>query len=279
VRTPYDWAALVAFLAPRAIPGMDVVRPDRVARGIVVAGRPGTLTVSPAAGVLEVALRGAEMESGLPQRVAAMFGVDVDPAPVMAHLRRDPLLAPLVDARPGLRVPGAWDGFELAARAVLGQQVSVAGATTLAGRMVIAYGARLPRPEAGLTHLFPTPERIAAAEDLGTVLGIPRSRAACLRGLAAAALATTDLFAPGRGLEPAVARLCALPGVGPWTAHYIAMRALREADAFPAADIGVLRALATAEGRPTAAMALARAEVWRPYRAYAVMQLWMAQPL
>jgi AraC family transcriptional regulator of adaptative response / DNA-3-methyladenine glycosylase II len=182
----------------------------------------------------------------------------------------------LIAARPGLRVPGAWDGFELAIRTVLGQQITVTGATSLAGKLVAAYGEPLAanvRGGNGLSHIFPRPERLAKA-DL-SALGMPKQRAAALSALAAAVLADPQIFGVRGNLEDAIVRLRALPGVGEWTAQYIAMRELREPDAFPAADIGLLRAMSDADGRrPGPRELLARAERWRPWRAYAAHHLW-----
>ena len=210
-------------------------------------------------------------------RIRRIFDLGADPALIREHLSTDPHLAALVAARPGLRVPGAWDGFELAVRAILGQQITVAAATRLAGKLVARYGTLLPSDRrsaaTGLAFLFPPPERLTA-DDLGLTLGMPRARAATLATMAAATLADPALFEPGQSLAEGVARLTALPGIGDWTAHYIAMRALREPDAFPAADIGLMRALATATGRPNPAQLLARAEAWRPWRAYAALHLW-----
>jgi AraC family transcriptional regulator of adaptative response / DNA-3-methyladenine glycosylase II len=185
-----------------------------------------------------------------------------------------------VTARPGLRVPGAWDGFELAVRAILGQQISVAAATVLAGRIVRQWGEPLPATMAGvvpgLTHVFPTAERLAG-EDL-SVLPMPRARSSALKTLATAVATDSTLF-EGRGdLATAIARLKALPGIGEWTAQYIAMRQLREPDAFPTGDIGLLRAMAGPDGRrPTTPALQARAEAWRPWRAYAALHLWTGE--
>jgi DNA-3-methyladenine glycosylase II/AraC family transcriptional regulator of adaptative response / DNA-3-methyladenine glycosylase II len=204
-----------------------------------------------------------------------MFDCDADPAVIAAVLSRDSHLAPLVAERPGLRVPGAWDGFEIAVRAILGQQVSVHAATRLAGRLVSAFGDTLePIPaRAGLTHLFPTPERLLDV-DVAAALGMPGARGRAISTLAAEARRNPDLFARGRGLDPAVAALRALSGIGEWTAQYIALRTLREPDALPAADLALLRSLDTGSGRPTPAHLLMRSEAWRPWRAYAAVHLW-----
>jgi AraC family transcriptional regulator of adaptative response / DNA-3-methyladenine glycosylase II len=204
-----------------------------------------------------------------------VFDLAADPQAINAQLAEDLVLAPLIAARPGLRVPGAWDGFELAVRAVLGQQITVAAAVGLAGKLVARYG--LPLTDGleaeGLTHVFPRPERLASA-DL-TALGMPKMRAAALASLAAAVVADPRLLGAGRSLTECVAQLRTLPGIGEWTAQYIAMRELREPDAFPAGDIGLLRALTDADGeRPTSRELLARAERWRPWRAYAAQHLW-----
>ncbi len=212
-------------------------------------------------------------------RVRRVFDLGADIETIGAHLSSDPLLAPLVARRPGLRAPGSWDGFELAVRAVLGQQVTVAAARRLAGQLVALSGEALPNDSldhARLSHAFPTPERLAAA-DLGAI-GMPAARRATLRALAAAAAADPHLFRPFGTVEEAIVRLRAIPGVGEWTAQYIALRALRETDAFPASDIGLLRGAALIDGttRPTPSGLLDRAEPWRPWRAYAAQHLWTA---
>ena len=170
-----------------------------------------------------------------------------------AHLSQDPVLAPLVAARPGLRVPGAWDGFELAVRAILGQQITVSAATRLAGKLVALYGERVAERwrSTGLTHVFPTPRQLA--ERGPGAIGMPQPRRAALSSLAAAVVADPTIFGPRRSLDEAIAQLRSLTGIGEWTAQYIAMRELREPDAFPAADIGLMRAMS--DGRRRAAIA------------------------
>jgi AraC family transcriptional regulator of adaptative response / DNA-3-methyladenine glycosylase II len=250
------------------------------ARTLRLSRATGTVTVKPALDrhALRVAVRFPRL-SALPTiiaRVRRVFDLAADPLPITAHLAKDPALAPLVTARPGLRVPGAWDGFELAIRAVLGQQITVAAAATLAGRLVAAYGERLPDSDGVLTHVFPTPSVLAEA-DL-TSLGLPRARAAALSAVAAAALADPNLFEATSDLAHAVKRLRAIPGVGEWTAQYIALRQLREPDAFPAADLGLLRAMANHDGvRHSSSELLDRAEPWRPWRAYAAQHLWASE--
>jgi len=275
---PYDWPLMLAFLERRAIPGLERVTADTYARTIQLEGVQGVLSVHPGDGnALRAAIRFPKL-SALPAIIARLrrvFDLAADPLAIAAHLAQDSWLAPLVAARPGLRVPGAWDGFELAVRAVLGQQITVAGAARLAGRLVAAYGEPLPAPDGTLTHSFPRPEVVAAA-DLAS-LGMPRSRAATLSAVAAALVADPELLSATRSLEEAVQKLRAIRGVGEWTAQYIALRQLREPDAFPAADLGLLRALAAADGtRPAQSEVLARAEKWRPWRAYAAQHLWAA---
>ena len=260
-----------------------MVSSGRYARTIAIGDERGALVVEPATGnVLKATVRLPNLRS-LPAviaRVRRVFDLAADPVAIGAHLGQDPVLAPLVAARPGLRVPGAWDGFELAVRAILGQQITVSAATRLAGKLVASYGEKIADSTAldlGLTHVFPTPRQLAAA-DLAT-LGMPKARLMALSSLAAAVVADPLIFGPRRSLEEAIARLRSLAGVGEWTAQYIAMRELREPDAFPAADIGLMRAMSDASGlRPSPAALLAHAERWRPWRAYAALHLWASEP-
>ena len=282
-RPPYDWDAMLGFLRLRAIPGVESVGANHYARSIAIGTDQGVISVRPGTGDFLAVDIWFPRLSSLPAiiaRIRRVFDLTADPHTINEALEQDEILAPLVAARPGLRVPGAWDGFELAVRAILGQKISVTAATRLGAKMAAAYGTPLPsslqgRVE-GLTHLFPGPAELADA-DL-TRLGIIRTRAACLSSLAQAMLADSLLLSPRASLEEAVARLISLPGIGEWTAHYIAMRALREADAFPHGDIGLRRALADNNGRPSAAALLARAEAWRPWRAYAALHLWTSEP-
>ena len=278
---PYDWPAMLDFLKQRAIAGVEHVAGDVYARAILLDGVQGTISVRPAAAqanALSARIRIPKL-STLPSIIARLrrvFDLAADPLAISAHLAADPVLAPLVEKRPGLRVPGAWDGFELAIRAVLGQQITVAAAARLAAKLVVAYGQPMSTPERGLTHFFPRPEVLAKA-DL-TTLGMPKSRAATLSAVAAAVRKNPDILGVNCELTEAVRRLCAIPGVGEWTAQYIALRQLREPDAFPASDLGLMRALADARGkRPSADEVLARAERWRPWRAYAAQHLWAAE--
>jgi AraC family transcriptional regulator of adaptative response / DNA-3-methyladenine glycosylase II len=211
-------------------------------------------------------------------RVRRLFDVGADIETIDVHLSRDPLLAPLVARRPGLRAPGAWDGFELAVRAILGQQISLAAARRLAGELVALYGKPVSNGcinHPSLSHVFPTAECLALAKPVG--LRMPRARQKSLKALAEAAATDPNLFRPFGTIEEAIMRLRAIHGVGEWTAQYIALRALREMDAFPASDVGLLRGAAVIEGsRSTSSSLLHRAESWRPWRAYAAQHLWAA---
>jgi AraC family transcriptional regulator, regulatory protein of adaptative response / DNA-3-methyladenine glycosylase II len=280
-RPPYDWTGVIRFLQARAIPGLEVVTGRTYARIIELGGAVGSIEVSdaPDKAALRATVCFPSLEA-LPKiiaRIRRTFDLGADPAAISAALSRDPTLAPLVAARPGLRVPGAWDGLEIAIRAVLGQQITVRAATILAGKLVLNLGRevadriRLP----GLTHAFPAPARITL--EAVAAIGMPRARAAAIAGLAAAANANPSLFEARRDLEDAIVRLRELPGIGEWTAQYIAMRVLRESDAFLAADVALQRILAVDGRRLGADELLRRAERWRPWRAYAVLHLWTAE--
>jgi len=276
-RPPFEAAALLAFLCARAIPGVEQVDAVAYRRTIRVGHAAGWFELRPVRGAPHVELRVAlPVLDGLPVLVARarrVFDLDADPLLIAALLRRSPALARRVMLRPGLRVPGAWDPFEMTVRAVLGQQVSVRAATTLAGRLVARFGERLAEnAPAGLTHLFPRPEALAEA-DLAQI-GLPRGRAEALRALAARVGAGALALDTARGQDELTAALTALPGIGPWTAQYVALRACGEPDAFPASDLGLRRGLAGG-GAPVSTQALLReAEAWRPWRAYAAIHLW-----
>lgn len=273
---PYDWPALARFLAARAIPGVELVTPERYSRTIALDGAYGMVDVRPLAGqqALAATIRFPKIAAlgRIVERLRSMFDLHANIQLIATQLEGDPILGPLIDARPGLRVPGAWDSFELAVRAILGQQIGVAAANTLAGRLVAAFGTTMEvdQPASdGLTHIFPTPEALAGA-DL-TVIGLPRARAHAISALAAEVAREPSLLSAGSDVDQAVARLTALPGIGPWTAQYIAMRALREPDAFADTDLGLRRAWERL-GAPTPLAEAA--EAWRPWRAYAALYLW-----
>ncbi|WP_226469715.1 DNA-3-methyladenine glycosylase 2 family protein [Luteimonas panaciterrae] len=290
LRPPYDFASMLSFLRGRALPGVETVDEVSYARAIPAEGAgmpPGWLRVSawPQRGdvrgdatdhalKLELHAPLASRLLDIVNRLRRMFDLDADPHAIADALSRDPRLAPLLQKRPGLRLPSGWDGFEIAVRAILGQQVSVAAARTFAARTAQHFGTPLPAEHAahGLTHLFPTPETLADA-DL-TVIGLTRTRAETVRTLARALLDGRVDFRVDRTLEDFVARWTALPGIGPWTAHYIAMRALGHPDAFPAEDLVLQKAVPIDGSRMSARALSARAEAWRPWRAYSVIHLW-----
>ncbi|MCA9512236.1 MAG: helix-turn-helix domain-containing protein [Myxococcales bacterium] len=301
-RAPYDWPFVLGYLAARATPGVERVAGGCYARSFALGDAVGVVDVAcddPAGQlVATVRLRTAATARApslldLAERVRRLFDLAADPASIAERLRRDALLRRALRRHPGLRVPGAWSGFELAVRAILGQQVTVKGATTLAGRLARALGEPIegsvaPAPRARraadvdeadlvgapVDRLFPRPEAVAAADV--AAIGIPAARADAIRRLADAvangALVLDGTAAPERTLDA----LRAIPGVGDWTAQYVAMRALAEPDAFPASDLGLRRALAPPGARrlPTAREVEQRSTAWRPYRAYAAVALW-----
>lgn len=280
-RPPYDFAAMLEFLRGRALPGVEVVDDTGYSRVIGTPAAPGWLRVSqwPARHAGEHALR-LELHGAPPSqmleivhRLRRMFDLDADPQAIADALGADARLGALVEKRPGLRVPSGWDGFEIAVRAIIGQQISVAGARTLAARLAHRFGHPVAAPLApGLDHLFPTAAALADA-DLASI-GLTRARAGTVRTVARALLDGRVDFHPERTLDDFTSRWIALPGIGPWTAHYIALRALGHPDAFPAEDLVLQRALPNDGSRMTARALSARAEAWRPWRAYAVVQLW-----
>ena len=270
---------LMAHLGPRAVPGMEEASGTLYRRVLRLPGGNGVatlrLTAHGARGTLWL-----EREADRPAARRALrdlLALDAPATEADAVLARDPALAPLVAAAPGVRVPGTTDGPELAIRAVLGQQISVAAARTAAAGLAAGLGRPLPARDGSLTHAFPSPSALADAPD--ELLRMPRSRKRTIRVLATE-LASGDLGI-GRGADPAVAResLLALPGIGPWTAEYVAMRALGDPDAFPASDLGLLRG-AAALGLPADPRGLAaHAERWRPFRSFGAQRLWAFRPL
>jgi AraC family transcriptional regulator of adaptative response / DNA-3-methyladenine glycosylase II len=257
------------------------VTDDAYCRTVLQDGEVGTVEIRhlPEHQSLDVAIRFPSVRAlpAIVARIRRVFDLGADVATIGAHLAQDPLLAPLIAERPGLRAPGGWDGFELAVRAVLGQQVTVEAGRRLAGQLVRLCGADVPaaqRSDPALTHSFPTAAQVATA-DLAP-MGMPNARKAALRALAEVVLADPLLFEPLGSVEETVARLRAIRGVGEWTAQYIALRAVRETDAFPAGDIGLLRGAGRGGQRPSPAELRGRAEPWRPWRAYAAQHLWAA---
>jgi AraC family transcriptional regulator of adaptative response / DNA-3-methyladenine glycosylase II len=301
-RPPYDWESILSFLRTRAIPGVEVVEGERYLRTVEVDGKLGSIEVThlPERNSLNVKIRFPDVRS-LPtivSRVRRLFDLGADIETIDDHLSTDPALAPLVAKRPGLRAPGGWDGFEIAVRAVLGQQISVIAARGLAGQLVARHGKLVPKPfriHTDLCHAFPTADRLSSSP-IG--LGMPAARSLALKAVAEAAVADPNLFRPFGSIEETVLRLRTIRGIGEWTAQYIALRAVRETDAFPATDIGLLRGILAIDSQKidspkiggrkiegkkaagnikiAAANLLSRAEAWRPWRAYAAQHLWAA---
>ena len=250
-RPPYDWSAFIGFVGPRATPGLEQVDANSYRRnGVVVTQCPAKNCV-----VARIAPNNVKSLRAIADRVRSLFDLRANTSQIAAHLVKSPVLKNAVKRHPGLRVPGCWDGFELAVRAMLGQQVTVKGATTLTGRLVERFGA--PKAE------------ILAEANL-TVIGIPKARAESIRGFARAVADGRIRFDGSVSSEEMIGRMCELPGVGPWTANYIAMRALSDPDAFPASDLGLLKAAGLSSARRLAEIA----EAWRPWRSYAAMYLW-----
>jgi AraC family transcriptional regulator of adaptative response / DNA-3-methyladenine glycosylase II len=280
-RPPYDFQALLAFLRGRALPGVEAVDETSYARVFGAADAPGWLRLSAWPGDdhalrLQVHCPQPSQLLGVVTKLRRMFDLDANPQAIAMAFDGDALLGPLLARHPGLRLPGGWDGFEIAVRAVLGQQVSVAAARTLATRIVQRWGEPLVATPAsmppGLERLFPTPAVLARA-DLREI-GVTTARAATISGMASALLDGRVDFRAEQSLDEFVTRWIALPGIGEWTAHYMAMRAFSHPDAFPAADL-ILRRAAAGGGAELSTRALtALAEAWRPWRAYAVMHLW-----
>ncbi|WP_239647572.1 AlkA N-terminal domain-containing protein [Nocardiopsis baichengensis] len=275
LRAPIDRGRIRAFLAARAVPGVEEVRGDRYRRVVDLPHGTGIAEVDlgPAgAGPphLPCRLHLADLRDlgTAVQRLRRLFDLDTDPGAVAEVLGADPLLAPSVRARPGLRAPGAADPREQAVRAVVGQQVSVAAARTAAGRIAERYGKPLAAPSGGLVRAFPRPEALAAADPAD--LPMPRSRGRAVVALSEAMASGAIDLGPGADREEAAARLLAVRGIGPWTADYIRMRALGDPDVFLIGDLGVRRALERLGGVPGADAQRA----WSPYRSYATHHLW-----
>jgi AraC family transcriptional regulator, regulatory protein of adaptative response / DNA-3-methyladenine glycosylase II len=270
-RPPFHWQTLLRFLAQRAIPGVEVVQSECYRRTISLNGLTGAICVAldKAGAALIVRIRFPEPRWLLViiERIRRLFDLAADPPEISALLINDPLFAKSIVTMPGLRVPGCWDGFELAVRVVLGQQISVSSANTFAGRLVQAFGTQITASNS-LTHLFPTAEVLADADVAG--IGLTKRRAETIRLLARAVSEGRINFGAVHNVEEFQSALRAIPGIGSWTADYIAMRALEDPDAFPAADLGLLRGASLPNERRLSQ----RAEAWRPWRAYAAMYLW-----
>ncbi|WP_422940250.1 AlkA N-terminal domain-containing protein [Undibacterium sp. TJN19] len=288
-RPPYAWDAVIAYLAGRAMPGLEAVIEEKggkaYVRSVRLDGIDGWLKVAHLPDKQQLSLQVAPALTPvlmpLMARVRQQFDVEANPAVIQSHLALDNVLATQIALTPGLRVPGAFDSFELAIRAVLGQQVSVAGATTVAGRLVMRFGTPVTTPFAAVTHHFPSPQTIVGLSiDQLAGIGIPGARAATLQHIAQFALDGGLQRKPAGSSDETVARLKTVRGIGEWTAQYIAMRALRFSDAFPAGDLGLQKAAAQLadppETRFTEKQLLSRAEPWAPWRAYAALLLWQS---
>jgi AraC family transcriptional regulator of adaptative response / DNA-3-methyladenine glycosylase II len=284
-RRPYDWQFLLDFFAARAIPGVETVRDGCYLRTINLGEQVGAIQLrdDPGNTGLLLTVFGASTSSlfAIVQRVRSVFDLDAPVADIEAVLARDSKIGELLQARPGVRVPGAWDGFELVVRAILGQQISVKAATTLAGRIVKRYGRKVDVSAGpGIDvpgYLFPSPQRLMRARmnDMGLV----GSRAATIRRIARAVVDGDISFDASQNVAEFCESLTAIRGIGEWTAQYVAMRALKDPDAFPASDLGLLRAFdQPGQKRLRPAELKQRADAWRPWRAYAALLLWSRTP-
>lgn len=282
-RAPFNWPGMLEFFRQRATPGVECVEGNTYRRALAIDGRHAVLQVLPSdrAGFLALQVDGAATESlfDVIRRAREVFDLDAPVAEIGDTLGRDRVLRRLLQREAGIRVPGAWSGFEITVRAILGQQVSVKGATTLAGRIAERYGEPLVlagrAPDDSLTRTFPTPERLLRARF--TRIGLVRSRADTIRRVAAAVLAGDVAFDAAQDPEEFCRELCHIKGIGDWTAQYVAMRALKHPDAWLATDLGLLKALRHPERMRPADLAR-RAERWRPWRAYAAALLWSSLP-
>jgi AraC family transcriptional regulator of adaptative response / DNA-3-methyladenine glycosylase II len=266
-REPFDGDSLIAFLAARAIPGVEEVDRSTYRRSLALDHGDGVVSLTPAARFVRCELRLDDLRdlTAAVARSRRLLDLDADPVSISSQLGQDGPLAPLVRDRPGLRVPGCVDGFELGVRAIVGQQVSVPAARTVLGRLAAAYGEPLPEPRGGITHRFPSAAALAEIDP--GALPFPRTRAEALRSLAR--LTASGELRLDAGTDPieALGVLAEIPGVGPWTASYMAMRALGDPDVFLPGDVGIRHALARLGGHVCD-------EHWRPWRSYAVMHLW-----
>ncbi|MGB5490006.1 MAG: AlkA N-terminal domain-containing protein [Woeseiaceae bacterium] len=278
-RLPFDWDRMLAFFAARATPGVEQVRDKRYLRTISTGDSSGLIELRDGGDHLSLSLHGIVTSQlfSIVQRVRALFDLDASTHDIAQVLRADKVLAPLLKRHAGVRVPGCWDGFELTVRAILGQQISVSAATTLAGRIADRYGEHLTvqiesMPEAP-NRLFPPPQKLARAKLES--LGIIGSRAETIRSVAKAAVAGELSFDAAVPADVFLNSLTAIKGIGDWTAEYVSMRAMKNPDAFPASDLGLLRAFdRTGQERMKPSELLKRAEAWRPWRAYAALLLW-----
>jgi 3-methyladenine DNA glycosylase/8-oxoguanine DNA glycosylase len=265
---------MLGYFAARAIAGVEHVSEGSYRRTVVIDGDPGVLELSrggPDHLVLRAHLPHWEGLIHVAQRARGIFNLDADVEAATRHLEGDAVIGPLMGIRPGLRAPGTWDPFETGVRAIVGQQVSVGGAGTITARIVARHGTPLPGLQAlGLTHLFPSPSVLAEADLSG--LGLTSPRGAAVNAFARAVAEQSVPLDRGSRLDQLVESITSIPGLGPWTAHYLALR-MGERDAFPASDLGLRRALSRAEGEPNDVSAR-----WRPWRAHAAVHMWLVAP-
>jgi AraC family transcriptional regulator of adaptative response / DNA-3-methyladenine glycosylase II len=273
-RAPFDGPPLLDFLRTRLVAGVEACDATTYRRSLRLPFGLGTVALTPRPDHVACTLRLEDLRdlTAAVQRCRRIFDLDADPVAVTTQLERDPLIAPLVRKHPGTRVPGHVDGFEVLVRAIVGQQVSVAGARTVLGRIVAAVGEPLTATDGGVTMCFPTPGAMAEAPP--ATFPMPRARAETLRRVAGAVAGGELVVDPGVDRDELERRLLAVPGIGPWTVAYVALRALGDPDVFLPTDLGVRRALEH-RGRPgDPRAAIAVAESWRPWRSYALVHLW-----
>ncbi|KAA3646103.1 MAG: DNA-3-methyladenine glycosylase 2 family protein [Chloroflexi bacterium] len=276
-RSPYDWPALIRFLQARAIPGVEHITPESYQRSVYMGKETGLLTITPQIEgrylQLSVTPNLSPHLMTIVERLRRMFDLAANTNSIALHFKKHEVLAPIFKRHPGLRLPGAWDPFELSVRAILGQQISVQAANTLCGRLVQQFGEEMPLDEENnITHLFPVPQKLMDT-DIAQI-GMPAKRAQTIRSLAQAVHDGQLNWKTYTSLDDLVNNLKVLPGIGDWTAHYIAMRAFSEPDTFPASDLGLRKAVGK-DGTAISTKALGQlAEAWKPWRAYAAMALW-----
>jgi len=274
-KPPFDWDWFAGYLSVRALRGVEHVDAAGYRRSACIGDASGVIEVRPVAGQrqlqLIIPITMIKSLAQIIERVQHLFDLKTDPHEIKRHLSQDPALADIMRRYPAMRVPGCWDPFELAVRAVLGQSISIKAAATLGARLAMRYGERVPGDDPQVMYVFPAADVLRKARLAD--LGISNDRAQAIRALAQAATENKDFWSFS-GLPQAVATLTQLPGIGQWTAHYIAMRALREPDAFPAGDLVLRRAAGRRESALSEAALIKRAEPWRPWRAYAAMCLW-----
>ncbi|UCH94901.1 MAG: DNA-3-methyladenine glycosylase 2 family protein [Candidatus Aminicenantes bacterium] len=285
-RPPLDWWSLLNYLKARQINSVEVIDKDRYCRSFRIAGNPGNreeveehgvFMVTPAEKtshlVLRLQINGTFGLMNIVHRVRRLFDLEADPMFISGYLKKDPGLLPILSLFPGLRLPGGWDNFEIAVRAIIGQQVSIRAANTITARLLQRHGTPIDHSFIpGVTHLFPTPRTLASADLTG--IGLPGKRAGAIRVLAAKA-ANREIVLEGMMNTKTVKNdLMKIPGIGAWTVEYIAMRALREPDAFPAADLALKQQLQEISRHEVPGRGMNRPDIWRPWRAYAAMYLW-----